>query len=266
MTILWEQQFTSGEHCEGDNGYFVLRLNVTGSTDDVAIKDYLASVLVRRYDGKTRESITVTPVDGNQRWTAEIRYTKRPDFGEHMDTFETGGNSVHITQSLETINSYGIGEETAPDNKGAIAVTDDDVQGVDIIMPEFTFTESHIFGSSQISESYKRLISEMTGTVNNFWFRGHDPGEVLFLGAYGQQSGYDSNEWRVTFKFSVSRNKTDLTIGEISGIAKGGWEYLWVRYQKQTDDESKTLVQKPMAVYIEKVYESSDFDYLEIED
>ena len=48
-------------------------------------------------------------------------------------------------------------------------------------------------------------------------------------------------------------------MGEITGIAKKGWEYLWVRYADAKDDTAKAIVKKPIAAYVEKVYEEGNF-------
>jgi hypothetical protein len=46
-------------------------------------------------------------------------------------------------------------------------------------------------------------------------------------------------------------------VGSITGIAKSGWDYLWVRYADAEDQ--KVLVKQPIAVYVERVYESGNF-------
>jgi hypothetical protein len=63
-----------------------------------------------------------------------------------------------------------------------------------------------------------------------------------------------------TFNFAANPNETNLTIGGIGGIAKRGWEYLWVEY----DDEvsSNRMVKKVKAVHIEKVYRTFNFNLL----
>ena len=81
------------------------------------------------------------------------------------------------------------------------------------------------------------------------------PGEVLFLGASGSQRGED--DWEITFRFAASPNVTGLTVGPITGIAKRGWEYLWVRYSDAEDQH--VLVKQPIAAYVEKVYDEGNF-------
>jgi len=54
-------------------------------------------------------------------------------------------------------------------------------------------------------------------------------------------------------------NRTDLAVGDITGISKKGWEYMCFRYQDAADTAAKAIVKKPMAVYVEKVYEEGNF-------
>ena len=43
------------------------------------------------------------------------------------------------------------------------------------------------------------------------------------------------------------------------GIAKKGWEYMWVRYADSEDTVAKAIVKKPIAAYIERVYDEGNF-------
>lgn len=40
--------------------------------------------------------------------------------------------------------------------------------------------------------------------------------------------------------------------------------YLWVRYANSVDDTAKALVKKPIATYVERVYEYGDFSLMGI--
>lgn len=81
-------------------------------------------------------------------------------------------------------------------------------------------------------------------------------------GASGSKRGED--DWEITFRFAASPNKTGLTVGDIVGINKKGWEYMWVRYADAEDAAAKAIVKKPVAVSVEKVYEEGDFSTLGI--
>lgn len=47
--------------------------------------------------------------------------------------------------------------------------------------------------------------------------------------------------------------------GDITGINKKGWEYLWVRYADAEDTSAKVLVKEPIAAYVEQVYPYGNF-------
>jgi len=202
-------------------------------------------------------------------WTGTASYAPfehqdPPQAGDSTFAFDTGGGTQHITQSIATINKY-TASGTAPDFKGAIGVTADNVQGVDITVPVYNFVESHTLDPDDVDDAYKGAIFNLTGKVNNAPFRGLAAGECLFLGASGSRRGRGAEDpWEITYRFAGSPNRTNLTVGGIIGIAKKGWEYLWVRYQDAVDDVSNNLVKQPLAVYVEKVYEEGDFSALGI--
>ncbi|MBN4052529.1 hypothetical protein JYT82_00275 [bacterium AH-315-K20] len=106
------------------------------------------------------------------------------------------------------------------------------------------------------------MLFALTGKVNNGVFRGFAAGECLFLGASGSKRS--DSDWEISFRFAASPNATNLTVGDITGIAKKGWEYLWVRYADAVDDTAKALVKKPSAAHVEQVYDSGNFAALGI--
>ena len=65
------------------------------------------------------------------------------------------------------------------------------------------------------------------------------------------------SDWEITFSFSSSPNRYGLSVGSITGIEKGGWDYLWTRYMRGVS-EGQQLPQ-PKAVYVERVYPWGDF-------
>ena len=158
--------------------------------------------------------------------------------------------------------------QTAPDFSGAIGVTHDNVEGVDINIPVFSFNVNRIIAKAAMTATYIANLYVLTGKVNNDTFTvnvdGVDltfaAGECLFLGASGGQRG--SDDWEIGFRFAGSPNAANLTVGLITGIAKKGWEYMWVRYADAEDADAKAIVKKPIAVYIEKVYDDGNFNLL----
>jgi hypothetical protein len=177
--------------------------------------------------------------------------------GQSSYSFDTGGGNQKITQSLETVGSYG---DDPPDFQGAIGVNNDSVEGTDITIPVYNFKETHYIPVALITAAYKATLFYLTGKVNAAPFKGFAPGEVLFMGASGSQRGQE--DWEITFSFAASPNAVGLTMGDITGIDKKGWEYLWVRYQDAEDED--VLVKQPAAVYVEQVYPYGDFSLLGI--
>ena len=68
----------------------------------------------------------------------------------------------------------------------------------------------------------------------------------------------------MTYKFAVSFNRKNFNVGDITVNEKYGWDYMWIRYADEVDDEKKSLVKKPVAVYIERVYMITNFSALGI--
>ena len=198
-----------------------------------------------------------------------IAHYKRPewDWVESPDgrfSFDTGGGTQHVTQSLQTVGRYG--PKATDKLQGAIGFDGKNVQGVDITVPVFNFTESHWFRDDQVTEAYKLLLFRKTGKYNTDAFRGFAGGEVLFLGAAGDRQGDDpDDQWELTFRFAAMPNRSNFQVGNIAVASKLGWEYLWVQYDDEADDTNKQVIKKPVAVYVERVYEGTLFSELGID-
>lgn len=195
--------------------------------------------------------------EGNGLWIGTVNYLRRaPQF-----TFDTTGGKQHITQALSTTRyPDSSAQNPAPDCKDAIGVRGDRVEGVDIVVPQFAFSETHVFQASQITVDYVTKLFKLTGHTNDApWTstQGYefDTGEALFLGASGTQRGADDVE--ITFKFLGSPNVGDISIGDIFVDQKSGHDYLWTMYG-DADDRS-VLVQQAIGVYVATVYHDGDF-------
>lgn len=268
MAITIHEKFESRLVTMGQDPTAELRYTVRGTNDD-----YSARVTVQAgspvafdvYNDGTlvlwRESISVEPV-GDELWEGIVRYSRVPPTDESTFSFDTGGGTQHITQSRQNVARYAPPGKTAPDCKGAIGVTPDGVEGVDITVPVYQFSETHYLPDSLVTPAYKATLFALTGRVNDGTFKGFAAGECLFLGATGSKRG--SGDWEITYRFAASPNATNLTLGDITGINKKGFEYLWVRYEDVEDTTAKALVKRPTAVYVEKVYLGGDLDLLGI--
>jgi hypothetical protein len=219
------------------------------------------------FSGLRRDAVEVEERINEDTFKVIVRYqqhntTDDGDDPETVYTFDTGGGTQHITQSISTRNRY---PASAPDYEGAVGYDGENVAGVDIIQPVYNFTETHFLPRTTVTETFRARLARKTGMYNNDAFRGFDPGEVLFLGASGVRRG-DGREdlWEITYRFAVSQNRSSFTVGGISVATKLGWDYMWVRYADEVDDTVKQVVKKPVAVYIEKVYYGTNFGSLGI--
>ena len=187
-----------------------------------------------------------------------------PQDGESTYQFDTTGGTQHITQSRQTVWS----SPNAPDFKSGIGWDGENFQGCDITMPVFKFSETHFVKNSKVTEAYKNKVCDLTGKVNNGTFKGRATGEVLFLGATGSLKDKNNRNptpddlWEISYSFAVSRNATNLEIGDITVPEKKGWDYLWTFYAPGVDDTAYRRIKTPKGVYVERVYEFVSFDGL----
>ena len=266
---------------------------VFGTTDDTVVhaeaNAYITGSLRGwQYPGQPNvqllaESYSVSYL-GDNAWQVTIAYEKAgADDDDQRDplkrsrSFDTSGGSQHITQAAGgTVTTSGgttvtSGTErryppgTAPSMNSAIGVDGSSVNGVDIVTPALTWTETYDVPHQYVTANYIKSIAALTGTVNNGGFRTFAAGEVLFMGCSGSQEWDDqrgNGPWTLSYKFVASPNVTEQTIGDITGIEKKGHEYLWVRYEDAVS--SNELVKKPKYVYVNKVYRDGNFSGLGI--
>jgi hypothetical protein len=262
MPAVIEELFSGHTETLAEKSVAELPYVVRDAADEDEVKAIATVGTPTVYAGLPRKSIEIAERINEHTWKVTVRY-ESPESGSPGDepvfSFDTGGGTQHITQSLGTVARYGA---NAPDFKGAIGVTADAVEGVDITLPVYAFSETHFLADSVVTNPYKGILFMLTGRVNQAGFRGFFPGECLFLGASGSRRG--TYRWEINFKFASSPNRAGLTVGGIAGISKKGWEYMWVRYADSDDAASKSLIKKAVAVYVEKVYEDGDFSLLGI--
>ncbi len=285
MPFTVEERDTSRTITSGKNPAVELRFVVRGIGSDPAKEDdeealeALEAAAPATFLSLPRRDVRLEPAvitEGAESvWDGEAAYTpldiesEPPQQGESAFAFDTGGGTQHITHSLATVASYAAPGTTAPDFQGAIGVTAEvggSVEGVDIVVPVFQFTETHVFADAAVTDAYKIALMLMTGRVNSDMFRGFAAGSVLFLGAAGSKRGPASGggDWDITFRFAVSVNLSSIVVGPITGINKKGWEYLWVRYEDAEDGAAHAIVKRPVAAYVERVYTELPFSSLGI--
>jgi hypothetical protein len=175
-------------------------------------------------------------------------------------SFDISSESVHVTQSLETVASYAASGVAIPDYHGAINVTaEGTIEGVDIDVSTFTYCFSLAVDDADMTQSYVLALSGIVGKVNDGTFHGFPAGELRLLSAAGQRR-QDGN-WSITFRMAVSKNVSGLVIpssaGPITVTTKDGWDYLWVRYGFGVS--SNVLTRDPFYAYVERVDPRTDY-------
>jgi hypothetical protein len=233
---------------------------VRGATAESDVRDAINSQTPAEYNNLYRQTFEITERIDETSWKVVVRYLpwqfQPQQEPEPQFSFDTGGGTQHITQSLAIMGAYGV----VADCGGAIGFDGENVAGVDITVPVYNFSETYYFPPGQVTQAYKSAIFSLTGTVCTGAFRGFNAGEVLFLGASGSRRGSDaSDDWEITFKFAASPNRTGITVGAITGIAKHGWDYMEVRYAADVDAAVKQVIKKPIGVIIHKVYQDGNF-------
>jgi hypothetical protein len=267
MATVTVERFKSREINAGDGASVDLLYIIRGSDDEAEVLTALSDAAPATFDVESisyiRRKRHIEQV-GNLLWEGTVTYTPPTvtPTAEAKYQFDTGGGTQHITQSIANIGMYAPSGETAPDFEGAIGVSNDSVDGVDITAPIFHFSETHYKNNSEVTQAYKLILFDLTGKVNDAAFKGFAIGEVLFLGASGSKTGTDN--WEITYNFAASKNADDIEIGAITVTTKKGWEYLWIRYADAEDATAKRVVKRPIAAYVEKVYEEGDFSDLDI--
>ena len=273
MPVTCTEKFDSRPAATGDNPTIELLYVIKGAAEEAAALTVLKATAPATWtvDGKTlvRQTCKVDPVgDGSDWWDGSAQYGRmssaKKEVGQSSFSFDTGGGTMHVTQAKAHIASYAPSGKTAGSYQGAIGVTLDAVEGCDIVVPVYNFSETWCFDAEDVTETYKGKLYALTGKTNNAAFRGCAAGECLFMGASGQQRS--DGPWEITFKFAASPNMTDIKIPEtdtrITVASKKGWEYLWIRYRDAVANSTggkPHFVQVPYAAYVEKLYDEGSF-------
>jgi len=263
VSIAIAEKIGSGELESGDNPGAELVYLISGTSSESAALSALEGEAPDPHEGLARQSCRVEPYgELAGMWEGVATYVAPEDVeqavGESTVRFNTGGGTQHITTSRGT-NKFPVA--TAPSYNNAIGVTRDGIEGVDIVVPRFEWSETHTFAAASVTQGCRHTMRDLTGRTNSIEWQGYAIGEVLFLGAEGSKRS--DGDWDITFNFAAGENQTGITIGGIADIAKKAWEYLWVRFQDVEDTAKSAMVKQPEAVYCETVYRSGDLAALD---
>jgi hypothetical protein len=255
------------------------------------------------YDGHRRGELSCRPIaNGWYEITAryenagvdsyEGRVIKNTDdvtFIPSSVSLDTTGGTEHIQTAflhekmgVPIYRGYARPGQTAPETYGAINVSGGRVNGLDVTVPSFNWTETwlvpawYLFvGKKPTDEELKKdeqktptpnnpyalELRNSTGLVNSDDFRGFKAGEVLFLGA-SFDSSVTATMVAVTYSFSARQNRENFQVGAIKIIYKGGWDYMWIDFGDEVDNDFP--VKFPRYAYVDQVYGTMKFSDLKI--
>ena len=265
MSVTWNEKPNSARL---ENKSATLSYTLTGTADREVAYALAMGYSSMLFHELYRSEISLTEV-GPQIFNVEVRYgtleRKQPEAGDFKWSFDTTGATKHMDYSLSTTNTYVASGGTATNHKQAIGADDQgNVEGVDVPDRSFKWQETHQLLLSNYGFSYATTLGAYTGRVNSATFRGFPAYTVRFDGANGSPSSRDPALLEITYNFAVSPSETGLTIGDITGIAKTGWDYLWVFYEQADDDTAKKARPIPKQVNVERVHNSFNFSTLGI--
>lgn len=182
-------------------------------------------------------------------------------------SFDTTGQTVHITQSIKTRSRTKRGGGVARDFKGAIGVTRDRVEGCDVFAPKLEFSVT--VQRREVTLAYVKSVYRATGKTNASPVFGLGTEEVLYLGGSGQFSGGQSDRWSLTHKFAFAETQLNKPIcyddeGNVTLAIpeKRGWDYIWFTYDEAADPVNGRIVSLPEEAYVEQVYSTADLGTL----
>lgn len=199
--------------------------------------------------------------EGFQLWGFRALYGKeKKQTGSFKFSFNTTGGTIHITSSKATSGKFAQPGKTATNQKQTIGVNKTgEPEGTDQVIPALKLDYTFKHPAGMISEAKARYLASITGMTNSVMWHGFQQGELLFLGAIGNE-GTDV-ETEVTYSMACSANITGKSIGAIAGIAKKGHEYSWIMYEDVVvvDPDGNKPATQPKYVYVERIYEEIDF-------
>lgn len=204
-------------------------------------------------------------------WFARVLYgiegsdgggTEPTDIGDEKTRYSTAGGSVRVYQALEHVASYGVdsADYPTPDHGGAINVTPEKVEGVEIEVPGWTMVITKIFAADVVNTDFLRAIYRATKKTNASAWRGFEAGELWLKGVELEER--DSESYRAVYEFVASENLEDQTVGTITGVDKAGHDYAWSEHGIRPDPTAVVNERELIAVHIERVYDSAEFSTL----
>ncbi len=194
--------------------------------------------------------------------------------GSKKLTINSGTTSQNVKSSLATVGEYAAAWLTAggadpemPDFDGAVNVDESGaVEGVDIFVGAYSFTLTEYRANAGVTEAYLDSLDALKTKTNVATYVATDgkitrtfaAGTLVYLGyTLGERT---DDDYEIVHSFEASPNVTGFAVGEIPGIAKKGWEYLWVVFKDRLFDDNVNKV--PWYAKVEKMYDTGSYSVL----
>lgn len=264
----------------GDSSEELLIYDVNATGTDADAAGARAAVLATAplvFEGLFRSKVR-HKCRGGARWMVEVDYSSK-DNGKPDDE-EEGGFRVGVKWSITTeqtrrlVALQTIERKTAAgfdevDFKGAINVSKDRVEGVDVPVGTAQLTLTVYRKPAELTAAYFDDLLACVGKTNDDEFYGRAEGSLLFLGvdvAFVNDSSIDPDDQEAValpFVFQYSPPGV-VSIDGFDDVNKDGWEYVWPYFAEEVDTGAGLLIAKPVQLNREKVIESADFSALGI--
>ena len=245
----------------GDSRDFTIQYTISNQPDIDAATALLQKTAPTRVGIMWPHHYSVEPIASGT-WTGKAIYQPAKPLDKPTFSIEIGTASVKATQSLQTMGRYGT-DSSVPDFKGAIGVTKEGVEGVDIMVPTITWNERQLLPNSQVNQSYIKTLLNTTAKMNDAQFRIFASGEALFLGGTLAQST-ERDGWEANFRWLGSPNDSNIAVGGITVAQKLGHDYLWIKYNENSSNGATVKI--PKYAFVERVYKMASMDALNLQD
>lgn len=175
-------------------------------------------------------------------------------------SWETAGGTKRLMKSYDVVSSHidpAIGG-TPPDIKGAIGLSKDGVEGVDVPANQFSWSVTYEFAF--VTRKYLRTLRNLTNTVNAYEWQGRDVRGIRFDGSSGR-IGKDGKA-EVTFRFTEMDRQTFVAVGAMVIPEIKGFDHLDIGFGGAVSESFK--IEVPQRAYVHKIYLEADFTELGI--
>ncbi|QDV23591.1 hypothetical protein [Aureliella helgolandensis] len=228
-----------------------------GAADSMAaVRAAVVSETPATFDGLDRTKFTWREEEENLRLIVNVDYSARLPESTLRRSFDSTGGTVRVFTSLDTASFVRPGR-TAPNFRSLIGIKDGDPEGVDKTVPALKLSYSYKWPSNVINNAYVKALAGLVGMTNSATWDTYGAGELLFLGASGEI--IPNVPTTISYSYAASADVTGLTIADITGVAKGGHDYLRVAYEEEADATAKKKIRRPLAAYVERIYGRTAF-------